>query len=238
MGIPSTMTNICSAGFVGSFVATLVWAFRINQWLFIFTDSIRFLVQTNHFVALLTGDIVGFITGCLFCYGSKVGWYHAIYLPVILIEMETGMSSVLGAVDECTLVLVCAGICFGQCIFLSSNDDATQISLCRKGLVINILCGDFIEVAYPFMEKSVTINLFAYLASGMSTMILMRGKSGHHVMSSAYLPLPISIFISNDRYRMLFASCVAFVVSFVGVCLNQMVTQLLGKRILSNKKKS
>lgn len=233
------MTNITVAGFVGSLIAIVIWVLNINQWLFMITDTIRSMTQTFHPGSSILGDIFGFVCGCIFCYGSKVGWYHAIYLPIILIEMEIGMPSVLGAMDECTLVLVCAGICFGQCLFLSRQQASTQRSLCKRALLVNILCGDFIEVAYPFMESSRIINLFAYLASGFSTVILIRGKSGHHhVMSSAYLPLPMSIFISNDWPRMLFASSVAFTVSFFGVCCNQMLTRLRSMWISRDKKHS
>jgi hypothetical protein len=30
-------------------------------------------------------------------YGSKIGWYHLIFLPLILLEMESGGPSFLGA---------------------------------------------------------------------------------------------------------------------------------------------
>jgi hypothetical protein len=88
------------------------------------------------------------------------------------------------------------------------------------------------------MESSLIINLFAYLASGLSTSILLRGKAEHHVMSSAYLPLPIGIFISNDGTRMLIASSVAFTVSFIGVCCHHILTRLRNLWISHDKKQA
>jgi hypothetical protein len=34
--------------------------------------------------------------GCLFCYSSKVDWYHSIFFPIIIIEMENGEASISG----------------------------------------------------------------------------------------------------------------------------------------------
>ena len=34
----------------------------------------------------------------------------------------------------------------------NSNNDGAVESISRKGLLTNVLCGDFIKVAYPFME--------------------------------------------------------------------------------------
>jgi hypothetical protein len=217
------MTNISVAGLVGAFVAAMFSILKINYWFFLLSDAVRSSIQTFNAGYTLFGQIICLIPGIIFCYGSKVGWYHSIFLPLILIEMEMGLPSVLGAMDECTLVLVCAGICSGQLLFLSSKTDSTRKALCRRGLLINLVCGDFIEVAYPFMESSLCVNIFAYIASSLSTWILLKGNPGGTVMSTAYVPLPICIFISNNRSMMLLASSVAFVISFVGVCIDQLI---------------
>lgn len=47
--------------------------------------------------------------GCLMCYGSKVGWYHRMFLPVIVLELAAGEGSVWGAIDLCALCMVAAG---------------------------------------------------------------------------------------------------------------------------------
>jgi len=44
------------------------------------------------------------------CYGSKVGWYHRIFLPVIVLELGEGTGgSIWGAIDLCSLCMVAAG---------------------------------------------------------------------------------------------------------------------------------
>lgn len=168
---------------------------------------------------------LGALLGCIFVYGSKIGWYHSIFLPLIMLEMDSSTgedaASLLGAIDECTLVMVCAGICAGNLVTpfprLGKNT-----SLLWQALKTNILCGDFIEACYPSMEKSRLINAFAYLAAGASTEIIVRQR----LLSSAYMPLPLSILVSNDRRGMIVASSIAFGVSFVGTLTANMIDSL------------
>ena len=171
---------------------------------------------------------LGFIYGMVFVYGSKIGWYHSIFLPLILLEMDAAAryeeASLLGSIDECSLVLVCAGICAGNLILprstatTSTKENATKSRsgghalLSWRALKTNIFCGDFIEAAYPSMEQSWIINVSAYVAAGTSTEILIHQR----VFSSAYLPLPVAIWISNDRLNMSIACLVAFFISLSG----------------------
>lgn len=173
---------------------------------------------------------IGFIYGCAFVYGSKIGWYHSLYLPLILLEMDGAdrleEGSFLGAVDECALVMVCAGICAGNLVFPRSmkqvddrmerrnetNCGGGESSLSWQALKTNVFCGDFIEAAYPSMERSRIINASAYLAAGLSAELLLKRR----VLSTAYLPLPLAIWISNDGWGMSLACFVAFSVSFFG----------------------
>jgi len=176
---------------------------------------------------------LGFLYGCIFVYGSKIGWYHSLFLPLILIEMDGATrgeeGSLLGAIDECTLVMVCAGICSGNLIlpFKQKNDNmegnrgSGHTSLSWQALKTNIFCGDFIEAAYPSMERSSIINVSAYIAGGLSTEVLMKRS----VLSTAYLPLPIAIWISNDRIGMGLACMIAYIVSFCGTIIANVISR-------------
>ena len=165
---------------------------------------------------------LGFLFGCFFVYGSKIGLYHSLFLPAILLEMDSASkgeeASLLGAIDECTLVMVCAGICAANLIFPPHGKKSQKksgggiASLSWQALKTNILCGDFIEAAYPSMEQSQVVNGAAYLAAGLSTEVILQRR----VLSTAYLPLPLSIWISNDRWGMVIAGSIAFAVSFLG----------------------
>ncbi len=211
------MTNILVAGFVGSTIALLCSCFGISQLSGSLTNCIRTLVRTPpSFLGPLGQAGYGFLFGCIFCYGSKVGWYHSIFLPVILLEMERGEMSVWGAVDECTLVLVSAGICAAS--VLTKGD-----ALPKRGLIINLSCGDFIEVAYPYMSRSWVVNLAAYCGCGISTAILYGGGDPSAVMSSAYFPLPLALFLAEDRARLGMAMLSAFSIPFIGMLLKNVL---------------
>ena len=186
---------------------------------------------TEHLPDLPVPIGLGFLYGCIFVYGSKIGWYHSLFLPLILIEMDGASrgeeASLLGAIDECTLVMVCAGICSANLIFphKSPNDKMERnighTSLSWQALKTNIFCGDFIEAAYPSMERSSIINVCGYIAAGLSTEVLMKRS----VLSTAYLPLPIAIWISNDRMGMGISCTIAYVVSFCGTIIANAITR-------------
>jgi hypothetical protein len=210
--VPATMTNLVAAGGVGATIAIVVSP--LVPFLREVTEWIRWGVHAS-----MDGSLpgVGFLIGCLFCYGSKVGYYHALCLPVILVEMEHCDASIWGAIDECTLVLVSAGICAANLLTLPYSTTADK-ALCRRGVRINVLYGDFIEAAYPFMERHTLVNAVGYLASGLSTELLARNPKD--VLSLAYLPVPVSIWLAKDWQIMALASFTAFGVSFVGTALN------------------
>jgi len=214
--VPATMTNLVAAGGVGAGTAILVAP--VVPYLRGITLCVRWGVHASMSGAV---PLVGFVIGCIFCYGSKVGYYHAICLPIILIEMELGEASVWGAIDELSLVLVSAGICSANLLTATSLKQ-TDNSLCRRAVRINLLYGDFIEAAYPFMEQSRLVNAAGYLASGLSTELLARNPED--ILSSAYLPLPVSIWLAKDWQRMALACFAAFGVSFAGAALNNLLS--------------
>lgn len=220
LNIPATMTNMILAGGMGSAVALLI-APSIS-YLQLITGYIR---QAIHLCMSGRVQGVGGVIGALFCWGSKYGYYHSICLPLILVEMELGEAALCGSIDEATLVCVSAGICLANLIVTPSFEDQGKeetLQLSRRGLRINLLFGDFIEVAYPFMEKSLLVNLAGYVASGLSVELLT-GKS-EDVLSSAYLPLPAAILLARDPLRISRAYFAAFSVSFAGALLNNFLS--------------
>ena len=212
------MTNILVAGCLGAFLAIFFMASGVTTLCGNLTQFIRFLVQSKPpSLGPWNGRGVGFILGCVFCYGSKIGWYHMIFLPIILIEMEHGDASFWGSIDLCTLVLVSAGICSANILTSQASK-----SVSKRGLLINLLCGDFIEVAYPFMESSSIVNISGYIGSGVATELLYMSQA-KNVLSSAYLPVIISIFLAKDWFSFAFAALSAFVIPFFGMTLQNIL---------------
>ena len=220
--VPATMTNLLTTGLVGVVVALFMFPVAVylrasTHWLRTYVIPLLAAPRDDDYETL---RILGmFLFGWLFCYGSKVGWYHSIFLPLILVEMELGDASLFGAMDELTLVLVSAGICAGTWLTGAEKD----VALVKRGLTINLFCGDFIEVAYPFMEEHTLINIGGYLASGLSVAILSINSK-----SSAYVPFPLAISLADDWKRMTLASTVAVGVSFLATVTNHILVK--GKR--------
>ncbi len=218
--IPATMINLIVAGGLGAVVGVLIAP--AIPYLRLVTEAIRQIIH-----CCMSGWIpgVGFIIGAVFCWGSKYGYYHSVCLPLILVEMETGEAALCGAIDEATLVCVSAGICLANLIVTPKLDDqqGTQetLELSQRGLRINLLFGDFIEVAYPFMERSSLVNTAGYLASGLSTELLTGNSK--EVLSSAYLPLPLAIILAQNQLKISSAFATAFIVSFLGALISNLL---------------
>jgi hypothetical protein len=235
-GVPATMTNMISAGGVG--VIVLMILSPVAPVFRLLTRFIRYgILCSVTWSSMYLRGFAGFAWGCLSCYGSKVGWYHSFFLPGILIEMELGEPSFLGAIDVLTLVLVCAGICFGnlasrRLLPLPLEISDSDAALCKRGLYINLLCGDFVEVCYPFMERHVALNAGGYLASGLSTAwLVLEAQEGKDVPKSmAYLPVVVSLALSGAQsYRMMVASAVAFGFSFLTAFIHHTASSMKKK---------
>merc|ERR1712216_1038717 len=82
---------------------------------------LRQLLQTAG-TAPVYGAVSGGALGVAMCLGSRIGWDHAYFLPLILAEMEVGDLSIVGAVDWLALAIVVAGACGAQ--LLTLPDDA------------------------------------------------------------------------------------------------------------------
>lgn len=217
---PATMTSLTVGGGLGGAISLLVLplATILRNCTALFRQVLSTGLQSKPW-----GIGLAFVLGCLSCHGSKIGWYHSFHLPLILIEMETGDASFLGAIDELTLVLVCAGICAAiqfEGTRKKMESSPAGVLLCRRGLGVNLACGDFIEVCYPYMDASGLVNIGGYLASGLacSWLIWRNGQRGEGVLpqSSAYLPWPAAVALSSPCHEaMLEASFVAFGLSFL-----------------------
>jgi len=123
-------------GLVGGLVLRPIGDF-LTQWLLSLLDYVEY--PSHPFLQTLTGSL----WGLAMCYGSQHGYYHSFFLPLILLEMESGSPSFFGALDYCTLCLVSGGICLAA--VLTSKAYPDLVTLGRRGAFINLLWGDFVE---------------------------------------------------------------------------------------------
>lgn len=126
--------------------------------------------------------------------------------------MELGDASMAGALDLVTLALVSAGVCLGLVL-----TDCNR-SLGKRGLAINLLCGDFVEVCYPHMERNKLVSVGGYLGSACSAAVL-----SVDCKSSAYLPFPVALLLADDWRRLLFASGIAASIPFAATIVSYML---------------
>lgn len=227
--VPATMTSLICGGGLGGAISILVLPLAeiLRRSTSLFRHTLSIAIGGGPW-----GVWLAFLLGCISCYGSKVGWYHRVHLPLILVEMELGEASFLGAIDELTLVLVCAGVCAAIQVpnpkggdFSSSSSSQADVYLCRRGLSVNLCCGDFVEVCYPYMEESMLVNIGGYLASGLAcAWLVWRGgdeetfEEGSSLpRSMAYLPWPVAVAIASSpaSIALFESSIVAFVIAFL-----------------------
>mmetsp|Transcript_7958 Transcript_7958/g.22559 ORF Transcript_7958/g.22559 Transcript_7958/m.22559 type:complete len:385 (-) Transcript_7958:422-1576(-) len=203
-GVPATAASITTAGGTGIVTGGLV-ELALSPICSQLASSVRFILHSWPLSSMLLRCIKGAALGWFVWWGSGRGMYHIVILPLIIVEMERGDPATLGAIDECVLVGVSLGLCLAHIVFPRQKED---VHLSRRGLFINFLFGDFIEGAYPFMERSTICNTAAGLAAALSGVVVcMFGAR-----SSAYLPLPLAVLISDRPLAMLAAFAISVLV--------------------------
>ncbi len=142
--------------------------------------------------------LVAVLVGPAMTWGSQVGYYHLVWLPLILFEMERGQPSFLGAVDWCSLCLVSGGITAATVLLPlpdyhpSSRQAGDSKALAQRGAYTNLVWGDFVEACYPFFQGDWFLTAVVYLSSIVSTAWLLHDGC----RSSAYLPAPVSLWLA------------------------------------------
>lgn len=169
--------------------------------LLIYCNSL--ILLSNYFKSyqiLLIRGIIGGLLGFLSSIGSEYGYYHTVMLPLIAMDMELGDFSIFGAFDLMTLCIPSGAICcaiyllsFLNRIKLTDEKDKILIHsrLGFKGFISNIFFGDFVESCYPYSLEYPVIITAIRISCILSGSLLGIGL----ISSSAYLPLPISLYI-------------------------------------------
>jgi hypothetical protein len=116
---------------------------------------------------------------------------------------------------------VSAGICAGV-LLTGSAEDAP---LAKRGLAINLSCGDFIEACYPIMEQYPLVNAAGYLASACSVAMLSSSCK-----SSAYLPFPIALWLAEDWIELFVSSLLAMGIPFVATVANNVIVVRVARK--------
>ncbi len=207
---PATSVNIATAVFSG-LIPGLFMLYAGNAWTMAAGDAVR---QALAWTVGLHPALIGLAFGlCMWPLILK-GWYHAVLLPLILIEMEEYGNSWIGALDMAGLVMTSAGILLAQLVLPLHPADRTAA---RKPFWLNVGFGTFIEASYVYMSRSKFVYGGAIAASGLAGAVI--GSLG--LKSTAYVPFFLAMLFSNDALGFLGAMLTALLFAFtVGLCAN------------------
>ncbi|PKH24785.1 PTS sugar transporter [Enterobacterales bacterium CwR94] len=188
---PMTTVNIVAGGIAG-LAAGLVMHYLLSPLALMAGDSIKLALSS---VLEFSPALAGLLAGLVIWPAILGGVYHAVILPLVLLEMEKSGVSFLGAVDMVGLVMVAAGINLANVI---APRERSEAAVATPGLMINLGFGTFVESAYPFMFANKIVFFSAVLYSGLGGMLL----GYFNVKGIAYVPAFVSPFMSNSAIYM------------------------------------
>jgi len=188
---PMTTVNIVAGGISG-LAAGLIMYYLLSPLALMAGDYIKLALSS----ALAYSPILaGLLAGLVIWPAILAGVYHAVILPLVLLEMEKSGFSFLGAVDMVGLVMVAAGINLANVI---APRERSEAAVATPGLLINLGFGTFVESAYPFMFANKVVFISAIIFSGLGGMML----GYFNIMGVAYVPAFVSPFMSNNAFYM------------------------------------
>ncbi|MFP3091580.1 hypothetical protein LQZ21_14780 [Treponema sp. TIM-1] len=202
--IPGTTANIAAGGIAG-LLAGLVGKFAIAPIALLLGGLVKTIIEVAlEYNAILAGAFAGFSIW----FAIIGGVYHAVILPIILLEMESTGNSFLGCIDMCCLVLVSAGIMLANIVFPKQKSDPA-VSL--PGLIINLCFGTFVEAAYPFMFSSKLVFASAIIAATVGGAFV----GVFQLRATAYLPTFVAPTVSNKPVLFIICMLLSMAAAFI-----------------------
>lgn len=205
---PATTANIFTGALAGALPGLLVFYLLAP-----FTNWLGFSVQeviswAVEFSPLLAGAIAGIVIWPAIIGGV----YHAVILPLVLLEMSEKGHSFFGAIDMVALVMVSLGITLANLVAPRTSGER---ALAGSGAAVNFFFGTFVEASYPFMfgDKRVFGVALGAAAVGGAVVGLVGAEA------TAYLPAIVAPFVSTTVWGMVLAMAVGAVLAFVGTLL-------------------
>ncbi|MEG0279454.1 MAG: PTS sugar transporter [Morganella sp. (in: enterobacteria)] len=188
---PMTTVNIVAGGISG-LAAGLIMYYFLSPLALMGGNYIKLALEST---LAFSPVLAGLLAGLVIWPAILGGVYHAVILPLVLLEMEKSGVSFLGAVDMVGLVMVAAGINLANVI---APRERSEAAVAAPGLLINMGFGTFVESAYPFMFANKIVFGGAILSAGIGGMML----GMFDVKGVAYVPAFASPFLSNNAVYM------------------------------------
>ncbi|MFM1230022.1 PTS sugar transporter [Yersinia enterocolitica] len=201
---PMTTINIVAGGLSGLF-SGLVMYYLLSPLALAAGDYIKLAIEAT---LAFSPILAGLLAGLVIWPAILGGVYHAVILPLVLLEMEKSGVSFLGAVDMVGLVMVAAGINLANVI---APREKSEAAVAAPGLLINLGFGTFVESAYPFMFSNKVVFAGAIFSAGVGGMLL----GLLNIKGVAYVPAFASPFLSNNAFSMAIVMAVTLVLTCV-----------------------
>lgn len=151
--------------------------------------------------------VAGAVGGLLIWPALMIGGYHAVFLPIIMLQMSKYGNSFLGSIDMCGLVMVAAGINLASVLFPRHPSDR---ALAAPGLAINLLFGTYVESVYPFVFANKLTFAGMMIASTVSGAVV----GMFDARGTAYVPAFLGPAMSNNWLGFAISMLVAMALGF------------------------
>jgi fructose-specific phosphotransferase system IIC component len=206
--IPATTANIFTGAIAGALPGLLVYYLLAPA-----TTWLGEAVKTAIEAALDFSPILaGAFAGAVIWFAIIGGVYHAVILPLVLLEMGQKGHSFFGAIDMVALVMVSLGITLANVVRPRSSGER---ALAGAGAAVNFFFGTFVEASYPFMFGDKRIFATAVVAGTAGGAVV--GAFGTE--ATAYLPAVVAPFVSTGAVGMVLAMVTATAIAFVATVL-------------------
>lgn len=217
---PATAATILSTGLAGLVPGALAMLGLAEATAWISEGYRSVLAAALGQFGLFLGAAVGLAIWPSIMFG---GLYHAVVLPLILLEMEAYGNSFLGAVDLAGLCLGCAGITGANLVAPRRREDRESS---KAGFSINLGWGDFVEAGYPLMKTDRWVMAAVVLSSGVGGAVLGAASA----RSTAYMPFPVGIAASNRPSAVAVALACVFLGTFTVTVLRNLWVRRTGEQ--------
>jgi fructose-specific phosphotransferase system IIC component len=202
---PATTANIVAGGLAGLLPGLLVhYALApATSWLGAgVKDAISAMVGFSPLLA-------GAAAGAVIWFALMGGVYHAVILPLVLLEMGQKGHSFFGAIDMVCLVMVSLGITLANVVRPRTSGER---ALAGSGAAVNFFFGTFVEASYPFMFSD--RRVFATAIGSATVAGAVVGLTGAE--ATAYVPAVVAPFVATTAWGMTASMAIAAGLAFAG----------------------
>lgn len=205
---PATTANITTGAVAGLLPGLLVFHVLapVTTWL---GESVKLGIEAALDISPIAA---GALAGAAIWFAIISGVYHAVILPLVLLEMGQKGHSFFGAIDMVCLVMVSLGITLANLVRPRTSGER---ALAGSGAAVNFFFGTFVEASYPFMFGDKRVFAAAVGAATVGGAV----AGSFAVEASAYLPAVVAPFIATNAVGMVISMLVSCGLAFVATYL-------------------